>query len=58
MNPAPPLRLVHHVIGVEPERIIAGGPRQSRVAGRGLMIRTDCSTLNGFRAFRRGTRGA
>ncbi len=37
-SPAP---AVEHVIGVEPECIIAGGPRQRRVAGRGEVIDPD-----------------
>ena len=36
-----PLCRVNHVVGIEPERIIAGGPRQRRVAGRGEVINPD-----------------
>ena len=36
-----PLRRVNHVIGIEPERIIPGRPRQRRVPGRGEVIDPD-----------------
>ena len=36
-----PLRRVNDIIGIEPERIVAGGPRQRRVAGRGEVIDPD-----------------
>ncbi len=36
-----PLRRVNDIIGIEPERIVTGGPRQRRVAGRGEVIDPD-----------------
>ena len=36
-----PFRRVNDIIGIEPERIVAGGPRQRRVAGCGEVVDPD-----------------
>jgi hypothetical protein len=36
-----PLGWLDDVVGVEPEGVIAGGPRQGRIAGRGEVVHPD-----------------